>query len=132
MNVALLLITHDKIASSIIEVVSSIVNHQPDNLACAEIPMDASVEKMEKMIINELDKLNKRDGVLILTDMYGSTPSNIANKFARKESIMLVSGLNLPMLIKIMNYRTLSLDELTEKAVEGGQDGIAIYKHGII
>lgn len=115
-----------------VEVTSSIINHEPDNLACVEIPMDTSVENMEKMIINELDKLNKRDGVLILTDMYGSTPSNIANKFARKESIMLVSGLNLPMLIKIMNYRTLSLDELTEKAIDGGQDGIAKYEHGII
>jgi PTS system ascorbate-specific IIA component len=131
MNVALLLITHEKIASSMIEVTSSIINHQPDNLAYAEIPMDTSVENMEKKIINELDKLNKRDGVLILTDMYGSTPSNIAHKFAGKESIMLVSGLNLPMLIKIMNYRTLPLDELTEKAIDGGQDGIAVYKHGV-
>ena len=132
MNVALLLITHDKIASSMIEVTSSIINHQPENLAYAEIPMDSSVENMEKKINDELNKLNKQDGVLILTDMYGGTPSNIANKFAAKENIMLISGLNLPMLIRIMNYRSLSLNALTEKAVEGAHDGIATYEHGIV
>lgn len=132
MNVALLLITHDKIASSMIEVTSSIINYQPQNIAYVEVPMDASVQNMEENINFELDKLNKQDGVLILTDMYGGTPSNIANRFAQKENIVLISGLNLPMLIKIMNYRTLSLEELSDKVIEGGQDGIAIYEHGII
>ena len=132
MSVALLLITHDKIASSMIEIVASIINHQPDNLGYAEIPMDAPVNNMNKKIINELDQLDKKDGLLILTDMYGSTPSNIANKFSEDDNVKLISGLSLPMLIKIMNYRTLPLDELARKAIEGGHDGIAIYEHGII
>jgi PTS system mannose-specific IIA component len=132
MNVALLLITHNKIATSMMETASSIINNKLDNFACIEIPMDAPVDKMKEKIIDELKKLNKKDGVLILTDMYGGTPSNIANKFAENDDVMLISGLNLPMLIRIMNYRTQTLDELIEKAIDGGQDGIALYEHGVI
>lgn len=132
MNVALLLITHDKIASGMIEITSSIINYQPENIACVEIPMDSSVDEMEKKVTNKLEHLNTQDGVLILTDMYGGTPSNIANKFAAEENTMLVSGLNLPMLIKLMNYRTLSLKELTQKAIEGAQDGVATYERGVV
>jgi len=69
-------------------------------------------------------KLNHGDGVLILTDMYGSTPSNIAARLADDHQVLVVSGVNLPMMVRVMNYPTLSVTELALKAESGGRDGI--------
>lgn len=127
MSVALLLITHKKIASSLIEVASSIVNDAPENYAYVEVPMDVPVETVESDISDELRKLDKTDGILILTDMYGGTPSNIANKFAQQNNIRLMSGLNLPMLVKTMNYRDLPLNELSTTILNGGKQSISLH-----
>jgi PTS system ascorbate-specific IIA component len=128
MSVALLLVTHKKIASSLVEVASSIVNDAPENLACIEVPMDAPTETMEATIDDKLDQLDQSEGMLILTDTYGGTPSNIANKFAHQKKTCLISGLNLPMLLKIMNYRDLPLAELSEKIISGGKQSIARHE----
>ena len=127
MSVALLLITHDKIASSLIKVVGTIVNITPENISYVEVPMDAPTENIERLIEDELNQLNQDDGTLMLTDMYGGTPSNIAFKFSQKNNTCLISGLNLPMLVRIMNYRNLPLDELSEKAISGGKQSISIH-----
>lgn len=127
MSVALLLVTHKEIASSLIEVASSIVNDSPDNFACVEVPMDAPVDVMESKINDLLNQLDRNDGLLILTDMYGGTPSNIAKKLLHHEDTHFISGLNLPMLVKIMNYRNLPLAELSEKVLSGGKQGIELH-----
>ncbi|CAK0770012.1 hypothetical protein CCP3SC15_4060003 [Gammaproteobacteria bacterium] len=67
--------------------------------------------------------LDQGDGVLVLTDMYGSTPSNIACRLD-SEKVRIVAGVNLPMLIRVLNYSYLSLEDLTNKAISGGRDGI--------
>ena len=127
MSVALLLITHKKIASSLVEVASSIVNDAPENFACIEVPMDTPTDTMETKISNQLNQLDRNEGMLILTDMYGGTPSNIANKFLQQKDTHLISGLNLPMLVKIMNYRNLPLAELSEKVLSGGKQCIELH-----
>jgi PTS system ascorbate-specific IIA component len=79
---------------------------------------------MKQEIGNALDSLASDEGILILADSYGSTPFNIATEFIDQTKSKLVSGLNLPMLIRIMNYRLLPLDELKNIAIEGGRRGI--------
>ena len=59
----------------------------------------------------------------VLTDMYGSTPSNIACRLTGTHT-KVVAGINLPMLIRVLNYPRLTLTELAEKALSGGRDGI--------
>ena len=124
MSVALLLVTHEYIGNDLLKVTGSIVNDNLDNTACVEVPMDADAEAMKRQINDSLDKLSTDEGVLILTDSYGSTPCNIAAGFLDREKRALVSGINLPMLVRIMNYRSLSLDRLKDIAVEGGVRGI--------
>lgn len=75
----------------------------------------------------DLEELNSPDGVLVITDMYGSTPSNIATKLAAN-NVKIVTGVNLPMLIRIMNYPQISLETLVNKAVSGGQTGIIVVE----
>ena len=73
--------------------------------------------------------LDSGDGVLILTDMFGSTPSNIAKEFSQKKNVNVISGVNLSMLLNIFNYPSLNLREITKKALEGGKDGVMQIKH---
>ena len=105
-------------------ITGSILNDELNNTACVEIPMNADIDNMKHQVANALTELSTEDGVLILTDSYGSTPSNIANQFLDSKNRTLVSGLNLPMLLRIMNYRSLPLAELKEIAIEGGKHGI--------
>jgi PTS system ascorbate-specific IIA component len=123
MSVALLLVTHKNIGTDMLRVASSILDEEFKNTACTEIPMDADVGEMKQQVENLLTNLSTKDGVLILTDSFGSTPCNIACEFLNKNR-ELVSGLNLPMLIRIMNYRSLPLAELKQVAIEGGKYGI--------
>jgi len=64
--------------------------------------------------------------VLILTDAYGSTPSNIANRLAAIVTSKVIAGVNLPMLLRVFNYPEKSLEELSTTAFDGGKDGIII------
>jgi PTS system ascorbate-specific IIA component len=71
--------------------------------------------------------LDRGGGVLVLSDLYGSTPCNIANKLADLGvRARCVSGLNLPMLLRVLNYPDKPLDELAEVAASGGRSGIRI------
>ena len=63
---------------------------------------------------------------MVLTDMFGSTPSNIAKEFCNNKAVNVVSGINLSMLLNIFNYPKLSLKALTKKAIDGGKDGVMI------
>jgi PTS system ascorbate-specific IIA component len=124
MSVALLLVTHKNIGNDMLMITSSILNDELDNTACVEVPMDADIGSMKNQVANALTKLSTDEGVLILTDSYGSTPCNIANEFLDSKNRTLVSGLNLPMLIRVMNYRSLPLADLKDVAIEGGKHGI--------
>ena len=124
MSVALLLVTHKNIGNDLLMITSSILNDELKNTTCVEVPMDADIDGMKRQIANALTNLSTDEGVLILTDSYGSTPCNIANEFLDNKDRTLVSGLNLPMLIRVMNYRSLPLAELKEVAIEGGKHGI--------
>lgn len=122
--VKLLLITHDGIGSALLNAA---------NTALGTLPLAASVitvsyDTNPDTLIAQLDKLlkhsSKQDDWLVLTDLYGSTPCNIATKLKTKSTMAIVSGLNLPMLLRVMNYSKLPLAELTQKAMTGGKDGI--------
>ena len=72
------------------------------------------------------DKLDQGAGVLVLTDLFGSTPSNVANRLVDRHRAMVISGANIPMLLRIMNYPDADLEELAEKATAGAHDGITL------
>jgi PTS system ascorbate-specific IIA component len=72
-----------------------------------------------------LKVLNRGAGVLVLTDIFGATPHNVAQQLAcSKRGTTVLSGLNLPMLVRVFNYPQDDLDTLASKAAEGGSRGI--------
>jgi PTS system ascorbate-specific IIA component len=74
-----------------------------------------------------VEQLDQGDGVLVLTDIYGSTPSNIASHLSSRPGVQVVAGLNLPMLLRVLNYARLDLATLAEKAVSGGREGVVYF-----
>jgi len=125
--VGLLIITHNQIGTALMQTATHTLGMCPLMAEVLPVLADCEPETMVGLARGLAAKLNKGDGVLVLTDMYGSTPSNIAGRLAGDHGIMIVCGVNLPMLIRVMNYPNLSLAELAVKAESGGRDGIFPY-----
>jgi PTS system ascorbate-specific IIA component len=124
MSVALFLITHEGIASNLIAVAEAVIKRESQNLSYTEVPMDADPALISEDIDQRIAKLDTRQGILFLTDIYGSSPSNIAMRLAEKHHAHMISGVNLPMIIRLLNYRDDIEDSLIEKAVNGAIKGI--------
>jgi PTS system ascorbate-specific IIA component len=124
MSVALIFITHQGIASNLLTIGESILQKPNKNLSCTEVPMDSHINTIISNIENNLKKLKLDDGILFITDIYGSTPANIAQQLANKYKTHMISGLNLPMIIRLLNYRNEPEQSLVQKALDGAHHGI--------
>ncbi len=123
MSVGLLIITHEGIGQNLLSTATKMLGSCPLNcqVLAAEENIDPDILiRRAKAMLSELDT---GDGVLILTDMFGATPSNVASKLTGKK-LTCVSGINLPMLVRVLNYKELDLNGLTEKAHSGGIEGV--------
>ena len=126
MSIALFFITHEGIASNLLSIGQAILQKPDNNLSFLEVPMDADLDTMINNIENKLNKLKLDKGVLFITDIYGGTPSNIAQLLATNYDANLISGLNLPMIIRLLNYRDETEQVLIQKALDGAHTGIQI------
>jgi PTS system ascorbate-specific IIA component len=126
MNTALFFITHDGIASSLLHIGESIIGRPMSNLAYHEVAMDSSVLQAMKSIENKLQALDLSDDLIFITDIIGATPSNIAQQLAAKYDAKLISGVNLPMVIRLLNYRDAGIQELVSKAIDGARDSVVL------
>lgn len=125
MSVSVLIISHAEIATALLNTVKQTFGSElPLSVATIELPLNSDPEVLIPKLKTVVKALDQGEGVLILTDLFGSTPCNIAQNIQYCESVRVVSGLNLPMLIRVMNYPNLNLRELAEKARTGGQCGI--------
>ena len=126
MSVGLLIVTHGDIGRSLLDTAVVVMGSCPLRTELLGIPMASDPDQQLERAKQYLQQLEQGDGVLILTDLYGSTPSNIACKLCNDKNTV-VTGLNLPMLIRVLNYPNLELHELAAKAVGGGREGIIHY-----
>lgn len=124
MSVGLLIISHSGIGPALLGTTTHMLNSCPLNARLLTVTADSEPEELMASALELLELLDEGDGVLVLTDLYGSTPSNIAVRLGQYYNIRVISGMNLPMLVRILNYSQLTLDALAEKAVSGGRDGI--------
>jgi PTS system ascorbate-specific IIA component len=123
-SIALFFITHEGIASSLLKTGEAIVQKPHSNLSYIEVPMDAAIDKTVNSIENKLKQLTIDNGIFFITDIYGSTPSNIAQQLADKYKTHMITGVNLPMIIRLLNYRDEPGETLLHKALEGAYQGI--------
>jgi PTS system mannose-specific IIA component len=100
MSVGVVIVTHYRLGEEFLQALRLIVPNAPGFLAVGIEPTQ-SVEEMRGSIAQALAKAEQGDGVLVLTDMFGGTPSNISLSFLAEHKVEVVTGLNLPMLIKL-------------------------------
>ena len=125
MSVGILIISHDGIGPAILGTATLMLNDCPLQTKLLTTSRDCDPDQLTEDAIEQVEALDTGEGVLVLTDLYGSTPYNIAQKLTSQRQVHVVSGLNLSMLIRVFNYPKLTLEELSEKAVTGGKDGIS-------
>jgi PTS system ascorbate-specific IIA component len=123
-NVGILIITHGNIGAVLLQTAIDVLGVCPLQTSTLSAPTDCEPDRVLKEASTMAARLDSGDGVLVLTDLYGSTPSNIACRLHEQHIVRVVSGVNLPMLIRVLNYPGMDLDELAHKAVTGGRDGV--------
>ncbi len=124
MSVGLLLITHEGIGAELLAVATCMLGRCPlraEALAVSNGDDPAAVGARARACARALDA---GDGVLVLTDLFGSTPANIAAGLSDIDGIRILSGVNLPMLVRVLNYPDLSLAAMADKALHGARDGV--------
>jgi PTS system mannose-specific IIA component len=144
-TVGLLVITHNRLGQELIDTAACIFGNQLLEVNFISVPSDLSPSDLGryadqiKSTINRLSIASSNDGgnhsgndstyhnhngILILTDICGATPYNLAKYFATDKNISIVSGINLPMLIRVLNYPSQSLQALSLTAIEGARKGV--------
>jgi PTS system ascorbate-specific IIA component len=127
MSVGILLLTHETMGDALIATARHVLGRLPVPLQAFAVPPDSDVEAALREAATRVRQLDRGAGVLVLTDVYGATPSNVAQRLPGLGlDIRRVSGLNLPMLLRVLNYPEQSLDELTQTAAAGGRAGIRV------
>lgn len=127
MSVGILLITHPGAGQALLAVAERLLGRLPLSVACFEVGYDVGFDTLTADASAVLRALDQGSGVLLLTDLYGASPSNFA---AQVEQLGVptrrVAGLSLPMLLRALNYADCSLDELADKAAAGGRLGVVV------
>ena len=124
--IGVVLVTHGNLAKELVKVMEHVVGAQ-DQLTTITIDPDDDMEKRREDILSSVQFVDKGLGVIILTDMFGGTPSNLAISIMEQENIDIIAGVNLPMLIKLASVRsTKTITEAVAQAREAGQKYIMV------
>jgi PTS system ascorbate-specific IIA component len=120
----ILLVAHNMLGESLVDCVKHVLGSVPGNLKVLSVyAQDDPQEKLAegRALVKELDR---GKGVLILADIYGATPSNVARQLCHAEHVMGVAGVNLPMLLRVVCYPDKTMPELAKIALDGGRECI--------
>ena len=127
MTVGLFLVTHPGGASHYNGLLERLLGRVPLPLGHFELQFNADIDTVLPYASGAMRRVDRGHGVLILTDLYGASPSNLAAQLTRLGiPARRVSGLSLPMLLRVCNYPDLALDELASIAVTGGKTGVIL------
>ncbi|MBS3810038.1 MAG: PTS sugar transporter subunit IIA [Desulfobacterales bacterium] len=126
--VGIVIVTHGQLGESLIETATVIFDERPEAVVSVSIDLSEDVNKLRNKIENAIKSVNENDGIIILTDMFGGTPSNLSYSFLEEGSIEVISGVNLPVLIKSANLRNRdkSLSEMVKTIEEYGKKSISL------
>jgi len=119
-----IIVSHGKLAEELLNALTIILGEAP-NIESISIGWYDDVEDSKKKINLSLKRVDQKNGVLIFTDMFGGTPSNLSFSFLKDRQVDIVTGVNLPMLIKFVSLqRNNDLKDVARKVVEQGKKNI--------
>ena len=124
MSVGIVLIAHAGIGPALAGTAHFVLGELPLPLRVVVVSRDSRADEVLEHLQAVATELDQGDGVLILTDMYGATPTNVARRISPGRPVRIVTGVNLPMLLHVLNYPDRDLDALAATALEGGRQGV--------
>ena len=125
--IGIVIVTHSQLGDALIEAAEFIIGKRPEALISVSIDLNESADVLRRKIAAGIKKVKSKDGVLILTDMFGGTPSNLSYSFLEEGQIEVISGVNLPILIQAANTRAkVDLTKLAVKLEAFGKKSISL------
>ena len=122
--IGILIISHRDLGNSLINCANHVMGKSPEHLMHLGVTVQDDPDVIIPKALELLKQLDCGDGVLILSDICGATPCNIANQLVNPGRVECLSGVNLSMLIRALTYRNESLEFSVEKALSGGKEGV--------
>jgi PTS system mannose-specific IIA component len=125
--IGIVIVTHSQLGDALIDAASFIIGASPQAVVAVSIDLNQNVDRLRQKIAGGLRQVRSSEGILILTDMFGGTPSNLSYSFLEEGRVEVLSGVNLPMLIKAINTRErLRLPELAVELEVYGKKSISL------
>ncbi len=122
--IGILIISHGDLGNSLINCANHVMGKRPEHLVHLGVTIQDDPDVIILNALELLKQLDCGDGVLILSDICGATPCNIATELVNPGRVECLSGVNLSMLIRALTYRDKSLESLVEKSLSGGKEGV--------
>ncbi len=125
--IGILIVSHRQLGEALVDASEFIIGNKPDALESVSIDINESADKLRKKIADGIKKVDQNNGVLILTDMFGGTPSNLSYSFLEEGRLEVISGVNLPILIKVITLRKdMALTKLAQQLEAFGKTTIKL------
>jgi PTS system mannose-specific IIA component len=119
-----IIVSHGKLGEELLNALTIILGEAP-NIEAISIGWYDDVEESKRKINQSLKRVDQKSGVVIFTDMFGGTPSNLSFAFQKDDHVEIITGINLPMLVKFVSLqRSNNLKEVARKVVEQGKRNI--------
>jgi PTS system mannose-specific IIA component len=120
----ILIIAHAPLATALRDCIAHVYGGLPARIGVIDVSPDCDPAQVVAFAYSEVERLREENGALVLTDMFGATPSNIAARLATLPQVRVLAGVNLPMLLRAVCYRATPLDTLVDKALAGATKGV--------
>jgi PTS system mannose-specific IIA component len=126
--IPVLVLTHGNLASELLQAAQTIDPSLTGQAAAMSLPWDVDSDEASRSLKKQLRELDQGEGTLVLTDMFGGTATNLALPYLEPEKVEIVTGVNLPMLVKLgsLQGRSMSLEELAIGLTAAGQKSIRV------
>jgi len=126
----ILIIAHAPLATALRDCIAHVYGGLPARIGVIDVSPDCDPAQVVAFAYSEIERLKEENGALVLTDMFGATPSNIAARLASLPQVRVLAGVNLPMLLRAVCYRATPLGTLVEKALDGATKGVQTITPG--
>ena len=125
--IGIVIVTHSQLGDALIDAAEFILGNRPDTMVSVSIDLKENVDKLRKKIAEAIKQVDNKKGVLILTDMFGGTPSNLSYSFLEEGRVEVISGVNLPILIKAVDIQAdMELSDLAQHLEAFGKKSISL------
>ena len=125
--IGILIIAHGSLGESLIGCVTHVLGKTPPQLKSLAVGTHQDPSELLPAAQQLVEAIDTGEGVVVLSDMYGATPCNMVIKLLAPEQVEGVAGVNLPMLVRLLNYREAGIKKCVEKAISGGRDGVVHF-----